>query len=82
MSTPTSRNARITATLMNANQNSNSPYLLTANMLMVVNTAMKIRPSNHVGGTAAPSSVLCRMPVRMVAAPPASAAVTTANWIQ
>ena len=82
MSTPTTRNARITPTLMNANQNSNSPYLLTANMLMVVNRAMNTRLSNQVGGTVTSPMVLCRMPVRIVAAPLASAAVTTASCTQ
>ena len=79
---PTTRNARITPTLRNANQNSNSPYLLTANMLMTVKTAMKIRLSTHVGGTPIPATESPRMPVRIVAAPLASAAVTTASCTQ
>ena len=69
---PTPRNSRIAATLRMANQNSNSPKLLTPARLMAVNTTMKIRARAQTGITG--HTVNSRP-----AAPRASAAMTTTS---
>src|ERR1700754_4311074 len=46
---PIAMNARIAATLMPANQNSNSPYDLTENRFVAVIKTMKINAHNHNG---------------------------------
>jgi hypothetical protein len=69
-STPTARKAMMAATLIQANQNSNSPKLRVPMRLMPVKVAMKSRTQVHCGTAGS-------QPVAILAAALASTARTT-----